>query len=175
MLINCNSCEKKFIVPDNAITEKGRLVQCSSCGNKWTQYPSQQQKSDPIQVVALKEKTPVKKKVELKKITKINKPIIKNRKKKLPKYSEEYLFKKHGISLDKANTNINNKSNEQVSFGFYNSLILLIVIIITLSKCLHFFQDFIISNLPFTEFYINYFFESIKNIFEISKSLVSNY
>ena len=30
---------KKFLVPDNAIPSSGRLVQCSSCGNKWTQYP----------------------------------------------------------------------------------------------------------------------------------------
>ena len=38
MIIQCNSCQKSFNVPDNAITEKGRLVQCSACGNKWTQY-----------------------------------------------------------------------------------------------------------------------------------------
>ena len=34
---------KKFIVPDNAITSAGRLVQCSSCGNKWTQFPIKNQ------------------------------------------------------------------------------------------------------------------------------------
>ena len=39
MLVNCNSCQKKFTVPDSAITEAGRLLQCGSCGNKWTQYP----------------------------------------------------------------------------------------------------------------------------------------
>ena len=39
MLVNCNSCQKKFNVPDSAITEAGRLLQCGSCGNKWTQYP----------------------------------------------------------------------------------------------------------------------------------------
>ena len=39
MIIQCNSCSKKFVVPDGAIKAKGRLVQCSSCGNKWTQYP----------------------------------------------------------------------------------------------------------------------------------------
>ena len=49
------------------------------------------------------------------------------------------------------------ESNENVSFGFYNSLILFLVIIITLSKGLHFFQDLIIEKLPFTKFYINYF------------------
>ena len=39
MILECKSCQKKFIVPDNAITKAGRLVQCSSCGNKWTQFP----------------------------------------------------------------------------------------------------------------------------------------
>ena len=39
MILECKSCQKKFIVPDDAITNTGRLVQCSSCGNKWTQYP----------------------------------------------------------------------------------------------------------------------------------------
>ena len=39
MIIVCTACEKKFSVPDSAISASGRLVQCSSCGNKWTQYP----------------------------------------------------------------------------------------------------------------------------------------
>ncbi len=39
MILSCNSCDKKFVVPDSAIGATGRLVQCSSCGNKWTQFP----------------------------------------------------------------------------------------------------------------------------------------
>ena len=39
MILNCNSCGKKFIVPDNAISASGRTVQCGSCGNKWKQFP----------------------------------------------------------------------------------------------------------------------------------------
>ena len=39
MILECKSCQKKFIVPESAITNAGRLVQCSSCGNKWTQFP----------------------------------------------------------------------------------------------------------------------------------------
>ena len=50
MIINCNSCDKKFVVPDSAISAAGRLVQCSSCGNKWKQFPISR-------VVKLKEKT----------------------------------------------------------------------------------------------------------------------
>ena len=39
MILTCNSCGKKFVVPDNAITATGRMVQCGSCGNKWKQFP----------------------------------------------------------------------------------------------------------------------------------------
>jgi len=40
---------------------------------------------------------------------------------------------------------------------------------------LYFFQDFIIQKLPLTDFYIDYFFESIRNMFEIWKNLITNY
>ena len=39
MILSCNSCGKKFVVPDSAITASGRVVQCGSCGNKWKQFP----------------------------------------------------------------------------------------------------------------------------------------
>ena len=39
MILTCNSCKKKFVVPDKAITVSGRTVQCGSCGNKWKQFP----------------------------------------------------------------------------------------------------------------------------------------
>ena len=42
MILTCNSCGKKFVVPDSAITASGRMVQCGSCGNKWRQFPVQE-------------------------------------------------------------------------------------------------------------------------------------
>ena len=39
MILTCTSCDKKFVVPDSAITVSGRMVQCGSCGNKWKQFP----------------------------------------------------------------------------------------------------------------------------------------
>ena len=48
MIINCNSCDKKFVVPDQAITSSGRTVQCGSCGNKWKQYPKNEEKILPL-------------------------------------------------------------------------------------------------------------------------------
>jgi len=35
MIIVCPKCKKKFDIEDSLIPEKGRLLQCSSCDNKW--------------------------------------------------------------------------------------------------------------------------------------------
>ena len=170
MILTCNSCGKKFVVPDNAITASGRTVQCGSCGNKWKQLPSQNLKKE---IIIDKKINPIVKKS----ITKIPKP--KSKKVKKPReinlYSPEYLQKKHGISLNNLETNKKQITDKKVSFGFYNSLLLFLVVIISISRGLYFFQDFIIQAFPFTEFYLNYFFESIRNMFEIFKNLISSY
>ena len=51
MIIQCKSCEKKFSVPDNAIPVSGRLVQCSSCGEKWTQFPVIKKKNETFEKI----------------------------------------------------------------------------------------------------------------------------
>ena len=168
MILSCNSCEKKFVVPDNAIGATGRLVQCSSCGNKWTQFPLINKTSK----ISLDQKIKTKK-VQKKRIIKKNNK--KNNTKEVSLYSPEYLEKKHGISLKSEKSNHDNLKDENISFGFYNALILFIVITIAGAKALHFFQDILVEKAPFTEFYLNYFFESIRNIFEIWKNLIANY
>ena len=35
MIIVCPKCKKRFDIEDSLIPEKGRLLQCSSCDNKW--------------------------------------------------------------------------------------------------------------------------------------------
>ena len=89
-------------------------------------------------------------------------------------YSPEYLAKKHGIKLSDDNDK-KTLSKNKVTFGFYNSLLLFIVLIIFLSRGLYFSQDFVVQKLPFTEFYIDYFFESMRNVFEIWKNLITSY
>jgi len=39
MIIQCESCSKKFIVKDSDIPEEGRMVQCSFCSVTWHQMP----------------------------------------------------------------------------------------------------------------------------------------
>ena len=168
MIISCKSCEKKFVVPDQAITIEGRIVQCGSCGNKWRQYPKNEEIIPSVQIKKIKKIT----KISEKKIPKPKKKISK-KKREIDLYSPEYLAKKHGINLNE--TNDKPVTKNKVSFGFYSSLFIFLVFAIAFSRILYFFQDFIITKLPFTEYYLKYFFESIKNLFEIWKSLISNY
>jgi len=174
MILSCNSCEKKFVVPDQAISVAGRLVQCSACGNKWKQFPVDNKKKNIVSNLKINNKEISK----IPKIPKISKPKKKSAKKKTREinlYSPEYLAKKHGINLNDGKKEYNENSNKKTSFGFYNSVLILIFFSIFFSRSLYFFRDFIVERFPVTEFYLDYFFESIKNIFEIIKSLIINY
>ena len=171
MILTCNSCDKKFVVPDSAITRSGRTVQCGSCGNKWRQFPVGEIKKTQPSVITKKtvSKTP---KIQQK--TKKTKKSVVRKSREIDLYSPEYLAKKHGIKLNNGESK-KDSTNEKVSLGFYNSLLLLIVLIIFISRWLYFFQEFVVQKLPFTEYYIDYFFESIRNMFEIWKNLISSY
>tara|TARA_B100001121_G_C18682847_1_gene619416 strand:- start:2021 stop:2539 length:519 start_codon:yes stop_codon:yes gene_type:complete len=172
MILDCNSCGKKFVVPDNAITASGRMVQCGSCGNKWRQFP-----------INKATKTSVSPKPKTRSIgqniqkTKKTKKTFARKPREINLYSPEYLAKKHGIKLNETKPKkvISKTNEEKISFGFYSSLILLLVFSISIFRILYFSQDFIVANFPLTEFYLNYFFESIRNIFEIWKDLVTGY
>ncbi len=169
MILSCNSCGKKFVVPDQAITSTGRMVQCGACGNKWKQFPNQNQ----IKRTVVRKREEIKKTKPISKNTNLKKKKS-NKKREINLYSPEYLRKKHGINLNNIEATITqqNKGNK-VSIGFYNSLIILIVLGIFISRGLYFIQDFIIDYFPFTEFYLNYFFENVRNMFEIWKDLIS--
>ena len=177
MILTCNSCGKKFVVPDSAITASGRMVQCGSCGNKWKQFPMGEVKKTqsiarPKQVVS--RPRPIQQKIQKPKKVKKTAP---KKTREISLYSPEYLAKKHGINIKDTQTvkEISNKEKSKVSFGFYRSLLVLIVLLIFISRSLYFAQTFIVEVFPGLEFYLNYFFESMRNIFEIWKSLIANY
>ena len=150
------------------------MVQCGSCGNKWKQFPVREIKKR--QSVSRSKQDVTKPKPIQQKIKKVKKSVSK-KPREISLYSPEYLAKKHGIKLDEKQPKKNNTKSEKekVSFGFYNSLIVFIFLVIALSRILYFSQEFIISIMPISEYYLNYFFESIRNIFEIWKNLVTNY
>ncbi len=164
MIIQCTSCEKKFSVPDSAITASGRLVQCSSCGNKWTQYPVKK----AIPKVQQKPTTPkpVKKKISKRKSTPIP-------------YSKEYMQQKWGSTvqnyavekgLSKKNIKIKKQKSIQSiktpSFGFFNYIITISVFSIFFIGILNFERTRLSRKFPVLEPYIDHFFESLE-IFKI--------
>ena len=177
MIITCKCGEKKFTLPDNSIPVAGRMVQCGFCGLKWKQFPmgeieKTQSIARPKDVVS--RPRPVQQKIQ--KPKKIRKTTPK-KSREISLYSPEYLAKKHGIKINdvQPKKTINKQGKEKVSFGFYNSLILFIFFAIALSRILYFSQGFIVSKIPVSEYYLNYFFESIRNIFEIWKNLIMYY
>ena len=177
MIITCNCGEKKFTLPDNSIPASGRLVQCGFCGLKWKQFPidevAKPQSISRTQNVVSKPQ-PVQPKIQKSKKVKKTAP---KKTREISLYSPEYLAKKHGIKINDVQPKEKVKKKEQgkVSFGFYNSLIVFIFFVIAFSRILYFSQGFIISNIPASEYYLNYLFESIRNIFEIWKNLITSY
>ena len=181
MILSCNSCEKKFVVPDNAIGANGRLVQCSSCGNKWKQFPLElSEKKETILSPSAKQikAKPIspRKPISQKKPIKSKKKVVKKTR-EINLYSPEYLAKKHGIKIKDSEPKVSKQSitKDKVSFGFYSSLLVFLVLVIFLSRSLYFTQSYIIALFPNAEFYLSYFFENIKNVFEIWRSLITNY
>ena len=177
MIITCNCGEKKFTLPDNSIPASGRLVQCGFCGLKWKQFPvdevAKPQLISRTQNVVSKPQ-PIQPKIKKSKKVKKTAP---KKLREISLYSPEYLAKKHGIKINDVQTEkrVSKQEKKRVSFGFYNSLIVFIFFVIALSRILYFSQGFIVSNIPASEYYLNYFFESIRNIFEIWKNLITNY
>jgi hypothetical protein len=164
MIIQCTSCEKKFSVPDSAITASGRLVQCSSCGNKWTQYPVK--KASPKVQQKPTTPKPVKKKISKRKSTPIP-------------YSKEYMQQKWGSTvqnyavekgLSKKNIKIKKQKSIQSiktpSFGFFNYIITISVFSIFFIGILNFERTRLSRKFPVLEPYIDHFFESLE-IFKI--------
>ena len=148
MILTCNSCGKKFVVPDSAITASGRMVQCGSCGNKWKQFPIEEVKktqsvSRPQKAVSKTQ--PIRQKIQKPKKVKKTTP---KKPREISLYSPEYLAKKHGIKINDTQSvkKISRNEKDKVSFGFYNSLIVFVFFAIALSRILYFSQEFIISS-----------------------------
>tara|TARA_B100000965_G_C19181181_1_gene578870 strand:- start:54 stop:587 length:534 start_codon:yes stop_codon:yes gene_type:complete len=177
MIISCNSCGKKFVVPDKAISESGRLVQCSACGNKWTQFPIGGKTKTAEKVSKIK---PIKKNIEnsTKKIKSTKSKKAKVKKKTGPDlYSPEYLAKKHGIKIggEQVIKSTNIKIKDKVNLGFYSTLIISIIVIITFLRVLYFGQDFLKEIFPVSEIYLDYLFETIRNIKDIIENFILGY
>ena len=161
MIIQCESCSKKFVVPDAAITTSGRVVQCGTCGNKWTQYP---EKIETTTKQPLSKKSVTKKRAQKRKV-----------KETIPKFTNEYLEKKYGIEIQKDDQTQKTKvtQNNQIStgLGFYGYSVFLIVFVLTLFGILGLLKEDLIYNYPATAVYIDNIYEIVENIYLLITNL----
>ena len=156
MIITCTKCEKRFVVPDNAIPAEGRTVECSVCSNKWKQLPIKESES-PVKTQPIS----VKKK--------------RTKKRKMPTaYSKNYMKEKWGVNVQNyaqkeglIKKPTGKKSPENVKgsgFSFFYSIFIISIILLSFIGVLKFAESIIVTQFPFLEPYISYFF-NVLNIF----------
>ena len=150
MIIACTKCEKRFVVPDNAIPAEGRTVQCSACSNKWKQIPIKESES-PVKTRSIS--------VKKKRTKKIKMPTP---------YSKDYMKEKWGVNVQdyaqkEGLTKKSSKDVEGSGFGFFSYIIIISIILLTFVGALKLAESTMITQFPFLESYINYFFETLDN------------
>ena len=189
MIIQCESCSRKFQVKDDAIPKEGRMVQCSNCSQKWFQTPIKIQssiKSDTDKNVSKMEfeasdgrvyrfmgsqwaevlrsgKTGLLAKrtigAELNRRAGIAKP-KKNRKR--TKKTGEMGIESISKIIDPSSEQIDSDNQQKGGLGFFGYIILLTIITLSIIGILKTFQTELIMYFPETE----YLFDKGENIFE---------
>jgi predicted Zn finger-like uncharacterized protein len=153
MIITCTKCEKRFVVPDNAIPAEGRTVQCSACSNKWKQLPIKESES-PVKAQSIS----------------VKKKRTKKRKMSAP-YSKDYMKQKWGITVQdyarkEGLTKKSPKDVEGSGFGFFSYIIVTSIILLSLIGVLKLAESTIITQFPFLEPYISYFFNLLNDFLD---------
>ena len=205
MIIQCESCSRKFQVKDEAIPKEGRMVQCSNCSQKWFQTPIKIQssiKSDTDKNVSKMEfeasdgrvyrfmgsqwaevlrsgKTGLLARrtigAELNRRAGIAKP-KKNRKR--TKKTGEMEIESISKIIDPSSEQIDSDNQQKGGLGFFGYIILLTIITLSIIGILKTFETELIMYFPETE----YLFDKGENIFEsmgyiitIIKDLIESY
>ena len=205
MIIQCESCSRKFQVKDEDIPQEGRIVQCSNCSQKWFQVPTKIQSSitpDTDKKVSKMEfeasdgrvyrfmgsqwaeilrsgKTGLLAKrtigAELNRRAGIAKP-KKTRKK--AKQNEEIEIESISKIIDPSSEQIDSDNRQKEGLGFFGYIILLTIITLSIIGVLKTFQNELIMHFPETEYIFDkgeYIFESMGYIITIIKDLIISY
>ena len=189
MIIQCESCSRKFQVKDDAIPKEGRMVQCSNCSQKWFQTPIKIQssiKSDTNKNVSKMEfeasdgrvyrfmgsqwaevlrsdKTGLLAKrtigAELNRRAGIAKP---KKSRKRVKKTVEMEIESISKIIDPSSEQIDSDNQQKGGLGFFGYIILLTIITLSIIGILKTFQTELIMYFPETE----YLFDKGENIFE---------
>ena len=143
MIITCDQCLKKFEIESNLIPKSGRLLQCSSCGQKWfyKRHISEETKVflEP-QDIKIKKIEPIIKEDNNIKIFNDSETIKKNK-------------RKHSY-----------RRLESKKLSFLNVILVFIISIIALIVLLDTFRSPISLMIPGIEFILESLYETLKDI-----------
>ena len=205
MIIQCESCSRKFQVKDEDIPQEGRTVQCSNCSQKWFQVPVEIQSSitpDINKKVSKKEfeasdgrvyrfmgsqwaevlrsgKTGLLAKrtigAELNRRAGIAKP---KKSRKRVKKNEEIEIESISKIIDPSSEQLDSDNQQKEGLGFFGYIILLTIITLSIIGVLKTFQNELIMYFPEVEFIFDkgeYIFESMGYIITIIKDIIKSY
>ncbi len=144
MIVNCPNCKKKFDVEDNLIPSTGRLLQCSSCSNKWF-FKKNKRKPKP----------------QPKKNDSSNKNI------EIPKETINIINEAEDDKDFKVNRNVQN-----YKISFFKIILIFIISFVAFVVLLDTFKSQINSILPGFTFFLDNFYLIIDDIFLFIKDLI---
>ena len=189
MIIQCESCSRKFQVKDEDIPKEGRMVQCSNCSQEWLQAPVKIQSSIAPETdkkiskmefeasdgrvyrfmgsqwaeILRSGKTGLLAKrtigTELNRRAGIAKP---KKSRKRVKKNEEIEIESISKIIDPTSEQIDSENQQKGGLGFFGYIILLTIITLSIIGVLKTFQNELIMYFPETE----YIFDKGENIFE---------
>ena len=168
MIITCNKCHKKFNVDSSLIPEKGRLLQCNGCDNKW--FFKKESSNDTISSIETNKspgnlQTPINTEIP-ENINLLNKDIKK-----------EDVFDEKTLNIETDNENLVEDlkpvhHKDKKSYNILGSVIVFVISGIALIILLDTLQSPISKIFPNIEFMLYNLYENIKYIILFIKDLI---
>tara|TARA_B110001454_G_C12578778_1_gene375149 strand:+ start:117 stop:614 length:498 start_codon:yes stop_codon:yes gene_type:complete len=165
MIISCEQCNKKFEVESDLIPDTGRLLQCSACDNKWF-FKKTTTPSEHTDIIINKDAIDEEINTEVKKIQPTEQ--IEN----TSKSKQKKLIEKKKDKSEKFKSHNNNKNLKAKKNNFLNLILVFIITFIAFILILDTFKKPIGLIIPNVDFFLNNFYETIKDIILFFKDLV---
>ena len=192
MIIQCKSCQKKFLVSENAIPKEGMEVQCGVCSNTWFQKPEIKKKAKPKfkseKITQEKIETASQEKIETASDGKKYKFLGKQwalvlpsgkagrlAKNKISKELDERIERSIDPSIESMSIATSEKDEKNQGIGFLTSIFIILIGVIFTIGVLETFKNELLVYWPELEFYLEYVYETLRNIRTISRDLFYSY
>ena len=192
MIIQCKSCQKKFLVSENAIPKEGMEVQCGVCSNTWFQKPEIKKKAKPKlkseKITQEKIETASQEKIETASDGKKYKFLGKQwalalpsgkagrlAKNEISKELDEKIERSIDPSIESMSIAASEKDEKNQGIGFLTSVFIILIGAISAIGVLQTFKNELVVYWPELEFYLEYVYETLRNIRTISRDLFYSY